>query len=196
MRIDLPSAEMLALRLADESGPDTDFRERGDRRSAAVLLPLVETEEGASLLYTRRSKGLPHHAGQVAFPGGLREREDRGPYETALREASEEVGIRPEKVRFIANLDPAETLREFRILPFLSLWPPGAYSPKSLDEVERVFTVPLSWMLAPGSQSQVLVEERRMRLSVPAFSYDGEIIWGATFRMTQDFLSRLRKAFA
>ncbi len=195
MGIDLPTAEILAARLADAKGPRLDFDERKGLRSAAVLLPLVETEDGASLLFTRRSDQLPHHRGQVAFPGGMREEGDAGPYATALRESVEEVGVVAEAVRFVASLAPTETLREFRILPFLSLWPSGDYLPRSPEEVERVFTVPLSWLLEPGSQRQIILEEGGHRLSVPAFSIDGEIIWGATFRMTQDFLKRLRKAF-
>jgi 8-oxo-dGTP pyrophosphatase MutT (NUDIX family) len=195
VRADLPGAEILANHLADLKGPRSDYDEREGLRPAAVMLPLVDTEEGASLLFTRRSRQLPHHRGQVAFPGGLREECDDGPYATALRESVEEVGVEAGAVRFIASLDPTETLREFRILPFLSLWPSREYSPKSEDEVERVFTVALAWLLDPGSQRQVILEEGGHRLSVPAFSIDGEIIWGATFRMTQDLLARLRKAF-
>jgi len=195
MRADLPPAEILAARLMDPSGPPAEFDEVGGLRAAAVLLPLIETDAGASLLFTRRSRRLPHHRGQVAFPGGLRERDDENPYATALREAAEEVGADPAKVRFVSSLEPTETLREFRILPFLSLWPSGDYRPRSRDEVDRVFTVPISWLLDPRSQRQVVLEEDGLRLSVPAFPFDGEIIWGATFRMTQDFLTRLRRAF-
>ncbi len=191
---ELPNALELADLLADDLGPPQEFEEVGELRSSAVLLPLLQTVAGASLLFTRRSQSLPHHRGQVAFPGGLREKEDKGPFRTALREAEEEVGVDPSKVKYLARLSPTETLREFRILPFLSLWPEDRYTPHSTEEVERVFTVPLKWLLDPHSQKQVILDEDGLRLSVPAFPFDGEIIWGATFRMTQDFLSRLRKA--
>ena len=190
----IPGAPELAELLADDLGPPEEFEETGKLRSSAVLLPLLQTSAGASLLFTRRSQSLPHHRGQVAFPGGIREEADRGPYQTALREAEEEVGVDPTKVKYLARLTPTETLREFRILPVLSLWPEDRYKPNSADEVERVFTVPLIWLMDPHSQKQVILDEGGLRLSVPAFPFDGEIIWGATFRMTQDFLSRLRKA--
>ncbi len=196
MAPELPDLAKLADLLADGFEPPEDYDLKGGLRPAAVLLPLLDTAEGPSLLYTRRSSSLPHHRGQVAFPGGIREEGDTGPYHTALREAEEEVGVSPEAVRYLASLRPTETLREFRILPFLSLWPEGSYGPNSEEEVERVFTVPLAWLLDPDSQRQVIVEEGRLRLSVPAFPFDGEIIWGATFRMTQDFLDRLRKALS
>jgi len=163
---------------------------------AAVLVPLLQVDGRPALLYTRRSAALPHHQGQVAFPGGLREEGDRGPLGTALREAAEEVGVDPLAVRILARMETTETLREFCIHPLLSLWPDGPYAPRSPEEVERVFTVPLEWLVDPASQRQVIVESSGLRLSVPAFPYDGEIIWGATFRMTQDFLSRLRRALS
>ncbi len=196
MALDLPCLPELAELLRDGSEPPSDFDLRGGLRPAAVLLPLLDTADGPSLLYTRRSSSLPHHRGQVAFPGGIREDGDAGPYHTALREAEEEVGVAPSTVRYLARLRPTETLREFRILPFLSLWPEGVYRPNSEEEVDRVFTVPLAWLMVPNSQRQVIVEEGHLRLSVPAFPYEGEIIWGATFRMTQDFLERLRKALS
>jgi len=194
LSVELPGAAELADLLADDLDPPEHFDEAVSLRSSAVLLPILQTEAGASLLFTRRSQRLPHHRGQVAFPGGTREKDDSGPYHTALREAEEEVGVDPSHVRYLAQLTPTESLREFRILPFLSLWPDGHYKPNSAEEVERVFTVPLSWLLDPHSQKQVILDENGLRLSVPAFPYEGEIIWGATFRMTQDFLFRLRKA--
>jgi len=194
MKIELPPIREIAELLRDGSAPPEHFDERVGLRCSAVLLPLLEIEGRASLLFTKRSSRLPHHRGQVAFPGGLRENSDPGPYQTALREAEEEVGVDPSAVSYLAGLEHTETLREFRIHPFISLWPSLEYAVRSHEEVERVFTVPLSWLLDEASQRQVILEEGGLRLSVPAFPYAGEIIWGATFRMTQDFLSRLRRA--
>lgn len=194
MANDLPSTDQVAEMIFDGSAPPDRFDEREGFRSSAVLVPLLEAGGEPSLLFTRRSSQLPHHRGQVAFPGGLRETEDRGPFDTALREAEEEVGVDPASVRFLTSLQPTETLREFRIHPFVSHLPRALYEVRSHEEVERIFTVPLSWLLDTRSQRQVIVETGGLKLSVPAFPFDGEIIWGATFRMTQEFLSKLRRA--
>lgn len=196
MRIELPSTPEIAELMRDGNAPPTHFDEREGLRCSAVLIPLLDVDGRSSLLFTRRSSQLPHHRGQVAFPGGLREESDAGPFETALREAEEEVGVDASAVRFLASLDLTETLREFRIHPFISHWPSCEYTVRSHEEVERVFTVPIAWLLDEKSQRQVILEEGGLRLSVPAFPFDGEIIWGATFRMTQDFLFRLRRALA
>lgn len=184
--------EELVLRLR---GHDEALREpasTGNLLAAAVMVPLIEAEEGPSLLLTRRSAELLHHTGQVAFPGGLREEKDRDLYATALRESEEEVGVDSRRVDFLASLEPTDTLRRVRIQPYLARWPKGEYRSCSPREVARVFTLSLVQLLEPGAVRQVVVEHAGRRLSVPAIPWEGEIVWGATFRIVQDFLLRLR----
>src|SRR6185503_21317150 len=74
-------------------------------RAAGVLVPLLPRPEGLHVLFTERSKELRAHAGQVSFPGGSVDAADRGDIRaTALREAREEVGLRPEHVEIIGML--------------------------------------------------------------------------------------------
>ncbi|HEY7675733.1 MAG TPA: CoA pyrophosphatase, partial [Candidatus Methylomirabilis sp.] len=74
---------------------------RAGERQAAVLVPFVGTGGEAALLFIRRAEGLDVHSGQVAFPGGNRDREDEGPVATALREAQEEIGLAPAEVEVL-----------------------------------------------------------------------------------------------
>ncbi len=158
---------------------------------SAVLVPLLDGPHGPSLLFTRRSDHLPDHAGQVAFPGGVKDPDDRDLVGTALRESAEEVGVDPERVELIGTLGSITTLAKYRIQPFLSVWPAREYRPVSRDEVERVFLVPVHWLADPANHSRAKVEVPGKRLDVPAWLWEGEIIWGATRRITEDLLERL-----
>ena len=174
--------------------PDAERPEdQSELRPSAVLLPLLSVQGRPSLLYTRRSSALPHHRGQVSFPGGIREEGDQSLYETALRESVEEVGVDPSRVRCLARLPVTDTLGRFRIHPFLSLWPEDDYRVQSPEEVERIFTVPLAHLLDPESRKRVSVEEEGLVFEVSAFPLEGELIWGATYRITLHFLEILRK---
>lgn len=158
---------------------------------AAVLVPLLDRDGQAALLFIRRAQGLPDHPGQIAFPGGLREAGDASLAATALREAAEEVAVDPAGIELVGALPRVSTLAKYSIQPYLSLWPPGDYAAASHDEVERVFQVPLAWLQDPASSGEVEIALPARRLRAPAWCWDGEIIWGATRRITQELLQRL-----
>ena len=161
---------------------------------AAVLVPLLDGTgahgaDGPALLFMRRARDLPDHAGQVAFPGGVRELGDATLRDTALREASEEVAVAPGDVRLLGPLPRVSTLAKYSIQPFLSLWPPGRYGVASPAEVDHVFQVPLAWLAAPANseETEIALPGGR-RLRVPAWLWEGEVIWGATRRITLTLL--------
>ena len=81
---------------------------RSPRRSAAVLVPIVERRDGHTVLLTRRSDHLHDHPGQVCFPGGRLDDTDRGPIDAALRETAEEIGLSREYVDLAGLLDDLE----------------------------------------------------------------------------------------
>ena len=185
--------ELLLGRLdVGESAPPADHLV-----SSAVLLPLLPLAGSggeAALLYMRRANGLPDHAGQVSFPGGTREPGDESLFATAVRESAEEVGADAALVKIVGALASVSTLEKYWIQPFVSAWPAGEYAPLSLAEVDSVFRVPVAWLLAADAFEDVLVDSRGGHLRVPAFVFEGEVIWGATRRITLDFLARLRAA--
>lgn len=166
---------------------EIDLTEETRLKCAAVLVPLIHEQEQWSLLFTRRTDRVESHKGQVSFPGGGCDEGENTPEETALREAQEEVGIDPAGVRILGRLTNLLTVSSFRVTPVVGLiaWPTvlrvGAH------EVERVFTIPLDWLAdhrnrwefgIPGGARTVIVYH----------PYDGELLWGATARITVDFL--------
>ena len=194
MKRELPPARELAARLLPHLAVEETSTEKANRSltPSAVLVPLLDGESGPALLFTRRSRSLPDHAGQIAFPGGVHDADDADLRATALREAGEEVDVDPGRIEILGALERVSTLAKYRIQPFLALWPAGDYAPESLEEVERVFQVPLAWLANPANETRVRVDLPGRRLDVPAWVWEGEVIWGATRFITADLLARLR----
>jgi 8-oxo-dGTP pyrophosphatase MutT (NUDIX family) len=166
---------------------------RPDKTVAAVLVPVFLAGGEAHLVYIRRAHDLPHHRGQVAFPGGRHQPEHDTTLEaTALREASEEIGLAPADVRLLGALDDTETVgSRFVITPFVGLVPyPYAWRlcPR---EVDTVFTVPLGALAAPGAERQETWNFGGTQVPVATFPVDGHVIWGVTQRITRNLLDVL-----
>ncbi len=148
---------------------------------AAVLVALMDREEGLTVLLTRRAAHLAHHPGQVSFPGGRLEAADGGDaVACALRESAEEVGLPPDAVTVVGRLDDVVTGTGFIITPVVGVVrPPPAFVPDPF-EVAEVFEVPLA-VLADAANyridcRQVAGRERRYW----AVEWEGRLIWGAT----------------
>ena len=157
---------------------------------AAVLIPLLRQEDEWHLLFTRRTDKVESHKGQVSFPGGACDEGETTPEETALREANEEVGIDPKKVRVLGKIMNMITITSFHVTPVVGVieWPTVLRLGK--DEVERVFTIPLNWLAERNNRWEFTMPGRNRSLIV-YHPYDGELLWGATARMTVDFLKVL-----
>jgi len=95
----------------------------GQEREAAVIVPVIERDDGPALLFTKRADHLSDHPGQMSFPGGGREPEDEGLRITACREADEEVGMRRSELEFVGRLDDIETVTRYSVRPFVACAP-------------------------------------------------------------------------
>jgi len=160
---------------------------------AAVLVPVLAVGGEPSLLFTRRSNLLPHHQGQIAFPGGRHHPgADADLAATALREAQEEIGLAPADVRLLGPLDDLETVStRFLITPFVGVVPhPYDFKPCP-DEVDVIFTVPLARLRSPDALRRELWDFGGRKVPIDTYPVDGHVIWGATQRITRNLLSVL-----
>jgi len=160
---------------------------------AAVLVPVLAVGGEPSLLFTRRSNLLPHHQGQIAFPGGRHHPgTDADLAATALREAQEEIGLAPADVRLLGPLDDLETVStRFLITPFVGVVPhPYDFKPCP-DEVDVIFTVPLARLRSPDALRRELWDFGGRKVPIDTYPVDGHIIWGATQRITRNLLAVL-----
>lgn len=184
------------LKDATQSAPSSDgfseieLTEETRLKVAAVLIPLVWQGEAWHLLYTRRTDTVESHKGQVSFPGGAADEGETTPEQTALREAEEEIGLDPVNVRVLGRLTTLITITYFRVTPIVGVvrWP--AVFRVGEHEVARIFTIPLEWLANPSNRWE-FIRPGTTRSLIAYHPYDGELLWGATARMTVDFLTIL-----
>ena len=161
---------------------------------AAVLVPLVERPAGLQVLLTQRASHLKHHAGQISFPGGRIEPADAGPWEAALREAQEEIGLEPGYVTRAGYLQDHLVISGFRVTPAVAFVRPGFDLRLDRTEVEDVFEVPLEFVLDLRNH---LPRDRSVAghtIVTHEIPYEGRHIWGATASMLITFARLLRGA--
>lgn len=160
-------------------------------RPAAVLVGLVERKEGLTVLLTRRSDTMRSHTGQIAFPGG---RCDPGetPWETALREAQEEVGLDPAFVTLAGLFNGYRTVTGFHVTPVVGFIDPAADFVPSPEEVADVFETPFAFLMDPANhQRQHRVTPGGERRNFYAMPWNERFIWGATAGMLRAFYERM-----
>ena len=154
--------------------------ERDGARSAAVLVPVIGRDDGDHLLFTERSQDLEAHPGEMAFPGGGYEPEDTDLAGTALREANEEVGIRPAEAEVLGRLDDVPGPYGHVVRPFVARVADRAYVPDGREVVE-VVVLSAAELTDPAVYS---VEERRNpegeTVGLPFFRVRDRVVWGLT----------------
>ena len=163
-------------------------------KCAAVLVPLAQRDGEWHLVFTRRAETVEHHKGQVSFPGGGCDGGESTPEETALREAREEIGLARTDVRLLGRLNDFVTITCYRVTPVVGVMPwPYPLRPEPA-EVGRVFTIPLGWLAEKGHWSEAPFTPGGETRPFPVVTYqvyDGEILWGASARMTLNLLGVL-----
>ena len=158
---------------------------------AAVLLLLYPKDGKYCVLLNKRSEEVEHHKGEISFPGGAKDEEDRDFLETALREAQEEMGISPADVTVLGQLDDFTTRSGFSIQVYVgTIDYPYDFKPSNL-EIAEVLEVPLDVLLDPSSMRVETRWEDGQYVDVRSYAYDGHLIYGATARILQQFLSVL-----
>lgn len=194
LRVDI-TIEVVRQRLSRHQPADCSLPHRGDHelnpgmpfplsddqlKPAAVLIPIINRQDGPTVLLTQRVDTLRNHAGQIAFPGGRLDGPDETPFAGALREAQEEVGLEPRQVEIIGSLDCYRTRTGYNITPVVGIIQPGFSLRLQEMEVADAFEVPLSHLIDPAHR----LREAREFQGVPRFfyaiPYGPRYIWGAT----------------
>ena len=159
-------------------------------KNAAVLIPLFLKNDEFHVLLMKRSDKVEYHKSQISFPGGGCDESDVTMCATALREAAEEVGLRPEDAEILGELDDCLTITSgFRVVPFVAYIPyPYSFHPNT-HEVAELLETPLSLFLDPANYAS-----RPVIYGNDFFiEYRDNLIWGATARMLWHFSELLRE---
>lgn len=160
-------------------------------RPASVLIPLVERDGEVFVWLIRRTETMSNHRGQVAFPGGKRDPEDRDSMVTAVREAHEELGFPPDAIDILGRLDDVPTTSGFVITPYVGWLARDLPARPNEGEIARAFCVPLAAFVYERPRPQFFRGTGLTRI-VPSWHVDGEIVWGATGRIMGTFAAIVR----
>lgn len=163
--------------------------ERPPRR-AAVLVPVVPRPDGVTVLFTERAAHLRDHAGQIAFPGGKIDAADPSPRAAAMREAFEEIGLPPDRVRVLGYLDPYLSGTGFLVMPVVGLVALPLALQLNPAEVAASFEVPLAHLMDPDRHELQEREWRGRMRRYYAIPHEGRVVWGVTAGIVRNFYER------
>jgi 8-oxo-dGTP pyrophosphatase MutT (NUDIX family) len=161
----------------------------GQLQAAAVLVPIVERPSAPTLLLTVRATHLRHHAGQISFPGGRVEADDRDIVAAALRETEEELGIAASFIEPLGFLPDRAVRTGYRVTPVVALLQPGFALKLDSTEVAEAFELPFAFAMAATNYRARRRTLRDVELEVWELPYGEHVIWGATARI----LAQLRE---
>ncbi|WP_305046438.1 NUDIX hydrolase [Geoalkalibacter sp.] len=157
---------------------------------AAVLLPLFVRDGEDAVLFTRRPDTMPHHQGEISFPGGRRQPGDADLCATALRETQEEMGIAARDVEILGRLDDFFSVHGYHVTPYVGSFPyPYAFrvDPR---EIAEVIAVPLARLRDPAVFRTEDWSHRGRSWPVHFYRIDHHEIWGLTAAILSQFLER------
>lgn len=167
----------------------------GAPRPAATLLLLYPGPDGElAIPLTVRRSDLRAHAGEVSLPGGAVDPDDPSPMAAALREAWEEVGVRPEQVRVLGQLDQVWIpVSGFHLRPFVGALSARPELVPHTREVASIVELPARLLVGDDAIADQLIEGPGWALRAGAYLHDEQVIWGATARTLAMFATVLRR---
>lgn len=158
---------------------------------AAVLVPLVNRKDEITVLLTKRTDHLNNHAGQISFPGGQMDQNDRNPEHTALRETEEEIGLTGQLFEVVGHLNDYVVGTGFLVSPIIGfIEPPFLLNPHK-NEVAEVFEAPLYFITHPDNFEHHTRKINGIERSFVAIQWNDRLIWGATAGILRDLSHRL-----
>lgn len=166
--------------------------ENNEFRHAAVLIGVVQRAHGLTVLFTQRTAHLSQHAGQISFPGGRAEAEDKNAIATALRETQEEIGLDPSKIEILGTLPNYFTITGYCVTPVVASIADIGELTLDQNEVAEIFEVPLPFLMDGKMHQRRTVTIGQSKRLFYAMPYQDYFIWGATAGMLRNLFHFLR----
>lgn len=160
-------------------------------RAAAVLFPFYWHNNEPWVLLTQRHSQLKHHSGQVSFPGGAYENQDKNIRHTALRETKEEIGVPHERIDLWGFLDSVESISGFYVTPFVGEIKQPEQLALCRDEVARTFGVPFAYFQDSENRINHRIKTSDGVKEYAEFTYNDDVIWGLTAQIIVQLVNRL-----
>lgn len=161
---------------------------------AGVFLLIYNKSGEYCVLLNKRTQQVEHHKGEISFPGGSKDPEDETLLQTALRETHEEMGVIPEHVELLGELDDVPTTTSFLINTYVGAIPyPYEFRPSDI-EVAEVLEVPIHHLMDGDNKRDEVRVSDGLPVNSPVYSYRGHLVYGATARILERFIELLRSA--
>ncbi|MEJ6476457.1 CoA pyrophosphatase [Pseudoalteromonas piscicida] len=175
--------------LAPVTAPTTQRLTR--LKQSAVLLPIVNIQNHAHLLFCKRSSVLPSHPSQICFPGGKVEQQDTSIINTALRETEEEIGLSVAMSEVLGTLPCFQTLSGYQITPVVASVQENAKWEEQSDEVQHTFIIPLRQLNDRENWQTFHFTHQGKPISLEGFMTPHGLLWGATAKIVKQFTELL-----
>lgn len=164
-----------------------------NRVPSAVLIPLYQKQGRYYIVFIRRTESVKTHKGQISFPGGARDANDRTLLHTAIRESREEVGLRTKDIEVIGEMDDEiTTTSNYIVTPFVAMIPWPYRFTKNKDEVADIIEVPINMLLEKGHLKANTETLDGRPVESYTYYYQGKVIWGATARILKKLLDIIK----
>ncbi|XP_078585418.1 peroxisomal coenzyme A diphosphatase NUDT7-like [Branchiostoma floridae x Branchiostoma japonicum] len=178
------SKDIVRTRLQRYNTSDGDMYRDHPLGTAAVLVPLLYRDDTLHVLLTVRSAEVRSHKGEVCFPGGKTDPEDKDSTHTALREAEEEINLKPEDVDVLAKISPIPSKAGILVTPVIGFIPDGFQPTPNTSEVSDVFTMPLENFLRAEGHTSKNITWKGLSSQMDYFEYKDNgttyVTWGFT----------------
>ena len=173
--------QVLARRVK-QTVPDLELK------PAAVFLMLYPKDGQYCILLNKRSDQVEYHKGEISFPGGTQDPEDRDPLDTAFRETEEEMGIKRGDITVLGELDEVTTHSGFRVRVYVgTIEYPYPFKPSAI-EIAEVLEVPIASLRDPNNLRKESRWDQGQLVTSYSYAYNQHLIFGATARILQQFL--------
>ncbi|WP_240499811.1 CoA pyrophosphatase [Exiguobacterium sp. HVEsp1] len=197
--------------ITEEKIRDSFTMDEDYEQTAAVLIPLVQTDQEWHVVFEVRAHTMRQQPGEISFPGGRLEKGET-PVEAAIRETCEELEISADKVEVVGKLRPLATPHRQLIYPFVGILS-EVPSVEGTDEVDHLFTVPIStllmidpfhgemeWTMSPDQNIPLdrlanakAYKKRVIKMKEPFYEHEDYIIWGLTGKFLTQFIKRIKE---
>lgn len=162
------------------------------RAPAAVLAPCYDSDDGATIILTRRAWHMRSHTGEVSFPGGRFEIGDADLRATALRETHEEIALHPDLVHVVGQLPQLTTVSSpAAIVPYVGTLEERPTLIPEPGEVDGILEVTIEELLDPAIHRSEIWSRDGVDLEITFFELVGDTLWGATARMLRSLFDRM-----
>ena len=158
---------------------------------ASVMILLYFKDGEYFILLNKRSEEVEHHKGEISFPGGARDPEDRDSLETALRETEEEMGIKREDITVLGEMDEIVTRSNFQVSVFTgTIEYPYKFTPSAI-EIAEVLEFPVSALLDPANRRVETRWDSGETVTSYSYVHEEHVVFGATARILQSCIEIL-----